>query len=78
MKAFRVTGHFQMGHNLKQPFTKQFAAESEDAVRERVFSDLGSRHGVTRRRIAIDSVSEVKDQDELDPVVRHQMVRSGA
>lgn len=78
MKPFRVTGHFEMGHNRKQPFTKQFAAEDEERVRERVLSELGSRHAVTRRQITITDVSVITDEEELDPIVRHIIEKSGA
>lgn len=71
MKAFKVTGHFEMGHNKKQPFAKEFAAESEDAARERTLSDIGSRHGVHRRQIHVDAVAVLKEDDVTDPTVRH-------
>lgn len=78
MKAFRVTGHFQMGQNLKQPFTKQFAGETEEAVRERALSDLGSRHKVPRRRIEITGITVVTDEEELDPIVRYAVEKAEA
>lgn len=79
MKAFRVTGHFQMGQNLKQPFTKQFAGETEDDVRERALSDIGSRHAVPRRRIEIKEIVDVTaDEENLDPIVRYALQKAGA
>lgn len=77
MKAFRVSGHFHMGHNLKQPFTKQFAGEDEAAVRERTLSDIGSRHGVGRRRIQINEITEVTNEEDFDPIVRHMIEKQG-
>ena len=78
MKPFRVSGHFAMGHNPKQQFTKFFAAENEDQVRERILSDLGSRHGVPRRRIHIAEIVDISDAEELDPIVRHVLKKAGA
>lgn len=78
MKPFSVTGHFQMGHNRKQPFTKQFAAEDEEAVRERVLSEIGSRHGVSRRNIQIQEVRVLSDDEDWDPIVRHIVQKHGA
>lgn len=73
MKAFKVTGHFQMGHNKQQPFTKEFAAADANAARERTLSDLGSRHGVHRRQIQIADVVEMKPDDVTNDHVRHTL-----
>jgi ribosomal protein L20A (L18A) len=59
MKVFKITGTFQMGRYRKQPFTKEVAAEDDARAREILFSDLGSKHGTPRRRIAIAAVVEV-------------------
>lgn len=76
MKPFRVIGHFQMGQNRSQPFTKQFAAKDEESVRERVYSELGSRHGVPRRNIVIKEVQVIGDDEDFDPIVRY-LVQKG-
>jgi large subunit ribosomal protein LX len=78
MKPFRLTGHFQMGNNKQQTFVKQFAAPDEETVRERLYSELGSRHGVTRRQIEITKVEVIGNDEDLDPIVRHVIEKSGA
>jgi len=59
MKVFRVTGTFQMGRIRKQRFVKEVAAEDEARAREVLLSEIGSKHGTPRRRIAIASIEEV-------------------
>jgi len=66
MKAFRVTGSFQMGHNW-QPFSKEFAALDENGAREKALSIFGSKHRVRRDQIKITEVSECKEPE--DPLV---------
>ena len=59
MKVYRVTGTFQMGRARVQAFVREVAADDEARAREILYSDLGSKHGTPRRRIAIVSVEEV-------------------
>ena len=59
MKVFRITGTFQMGRLRGQKFMKEIAAEDEARAREVLHSELGSKHGTPRRRIAIAAVEEV-------------------
>jgi len=59
MKVFRVVGTFEMGRVRRQAFSKEVAAEDEARAREILYSDIGSKHGTPRRRIAIESVAEV-------------------
>lgn len=70
MKAFRVTGSFMMG-DAWQNFTKEVVGDDENAVREAVFSRLGSKHRVKRTRIKIAEVSEIALKDVTDPITRH-------
>src|SRR2546430_15578798 len=64
MKAFRISGRFRMGRSW-QPFSKELAAQDEAGAREKLFSILGSQHGVPRKYVSITGVEEVpKDQVE--------------
>src|SRR2546422_9828657 len=64
MKAFRISGRFRMGRSW-QPFSKELAAQDEAGAREKLFSILGSQHGVPRKYVSIAGVEEVpKDQVE--------------
>ena len=59
MKVFRVKGTFQMGRVRAQSFETEVAADDKGRAREILYSDIGSKHGTPRRRIAITSVEEV-------------------
>lgn len=71
MKPYHVKGTFQMGINKRQPFMLECAAKDDDAAREYVYSDLGSRHGIVRRLIKIESVEEKKLEEIANPRVRY-------
>lgn len=72
MKAFRVRGTFLMGRT-QQPFTKEVAAADAEEARERVLSDLGSKHRTKRKDIHVDEVSEMSAAEVEDPAVLHLM-----
>jgi large subunit ribosomal protein LX len=56
-----------------QTYSKELAAADEAAAREKLFSLLGSQHGVARKYVTIAKVEEVpKDQIE-DHAVRYAM-----
>jgi len=59
MKAYRVSGKFMMGDTW-QAFTKEVVGESEDEVREVMYSRLGSKHRVKRAKIRISEVTEIE------------------
>src|SRR2546422_10644856 len=72
MKAFRISGRFRMGRSW-QPFSKELAAQDEAGAREKLFSILGSQHGVPRKYVSIAGVEEVpKDQVE-DHAVKYTL-----
>jgi large subunit ribosomal protein LX len=67
MKAFRVTGKFYMGDHW-QNFTKDVAGENDAAVKEKVYSRLGSKHRVKRAKIEISEVKEISLEEVTDPI----------
>lgn len=69
MKAYRISGEFQMGRD-RQAFTLETLADSEEEATEWAFSILGSRHRAKRQQIDIEDVHE-EDLDEVeDPTVQ--------
>jgi large subunit ribosomal protein LX len=44
-------------------FSRELLGEKESHVRERILSELGSRHRVKRREITISEVKEIKPED---------------
>ena len=71
MDVYRVTGTFKMGGSM-QPFTKEFAGANKGAVKEQVYSILGSMHGVSRRFIVIDSVKKIPAEEATDLVAAYK------
>lgn len=69
--AYKAEGDFQMGR-MRQHFVLEVAATDEEDARHHVYADLGSRHGVPRRLIDIESVTKVA-ADDAHPVTRHRM-----
>ena len=68
MQAFRATGTFPNGRTI-QPFTKDVVAADEVDARHRVYSFFGSRHGVNRRFVKIESVDKIEPTTSTEPAV---------
>ena len=68
MQAFRATGTFPNGRVI-QAFTKDVVAADEVDARHRIFSFFGSRHGVNRRFVNIESVSKIEPTTSKEPAV---------
>lgn len=56
MSTFTVTGRFQSRDGW-QTFTKTVDAPNEDVARERIYADVGSRHGRKRTQVELEEVS---------------------
>ncbi|MDP6870727.1 MAG: 50S ribosomal protein L18Ae [Candidatus Thalassarchaeaceae archaeon] len=69
MKAFRATGSYRAGKR-DQPFSVDVVATDEDDAMERILSNFGSRHRVTRRFILVDGIAEIDPADSVAPVVQ--------
>lgn len=72
MKAYRISGTFQMGGD-EQPFTLETLAESEDEATQWAYSVLGSRHRAQRRQIDVETVEQEAAEDVEDPRVLHEL-----
>ena len=68
-KIFRIQGKFMMGKGLKH-FTKELKAISEDDIREKIYSEFGSKHRIGRNKIFIDEIKEISEEDALDPMIK--------
>ena len=68
-KVWRVAGEYKKKKRTFT-FTKEMIALNESHVRERVFSDLGSRHRVKRREIEITTIEEIKPEEVTDLELR--------
>ena len=70
MQAFRVSGTAPFG-SQRQKFNIDIVASSADDAEHRCYSILGSRHKTTRRKISIESISEIDPRTSSEPMVLH-------
>lgn len=72
MKAFKITGTFQMGRN-RQDFIKETVADDKSSATEKLLSELGSKHNVKRYQIDISDIKELKPEEVSDPVIQYAL-----
>lgn len=58
MSEFTVRGSFQTPNGTSE-FTKTVEAPNEEVARDRIYSELGSEHGLKRTQVDLTEVSEV-------------------
>jgi len=58
MANFEIKGKLKLGF-FWEKFTKIIESENEKNAREKAYSTIGSQHGLKRRSIVIETVSEV-------------------
>ena len=68
-KIFRIKGSFVMGSET-QVFTKEFRAIKEEDIYEKLYSIFGSKHGIKRNQIKVDSIEEISEDEVVDPIVK--------
>ena len=68
-KIYRVEGTFVMGDEYHK-FVKEYKATSENDVVEKIYERFGSKHGINRNQISIDSIEEIAPEDVVDPIVK--------
>ena len=59
LKTYRVSGTFRMGDRWAH-FESDVPADSSERAREKILSEYGSRHHVSRRYVKIEKVEEQK------------------
>lgn len=57
MKDFVVKGKFKAGCEWEK-FTKQVASQNEKNAEDKVYSLFGSKHGIKRMFVKIESIAE--------------------
>jgi ribosomal protein L20A (L18A) len=68
MQPFRATGTFPNGR-IVQKFSKDVVARDEVDARHRIYSFFGSRHGVNRRFVKIESLAQIEPTESSEPAV---------
>ena len=66
---FRVTGEI-VKPNLKTTFKKEIRALSPENAKEKVYTDIGSRHRAKRFQIRIQKVEEVSSEEIENPLIK--------
>jgi large subunit ribosomal protein LX len=69
VKVFRVTGEI-VKPNLKTTFKKEIRALSPENAKEKVYTDIGSRHRAKRFQIRIQKVEEVSSEEIENPLIK--------
>ena len=69
-KIYRVKGKFLMGRRM-QPFALEMISMKPEDVRERVYSEFGSKHRVKRSRVVVETIEEIAVADASDPTVKY-------
>jgi len=78
MDVFRISGTFKNGVHW-QKFSKELMAKDEAAAVEKLYSDMGGKHGVNRAQVKIEEVKTVKPEDVenivLKQSIEHNLVK---
>lgn len=61
IKKFRITGEIKKGR-ARIPFSVEFNALKEEHAIQRVYAEMGSRHGARRFEIKITKVEEALEE----------------
>ena len=68
-KIYRVKG-ILMDIDKVKPFTKELKAIKEEDIEEKILSDFGSKHRLSRKDIKIESIEEISKEDVTDPIIK--------
>jgi large subunit ribosomal protein LX len=69
MKVFKVTGQINKPR-LNTPFAKEVIADKAEHAVEKIYSEIGSRHRVSRYHIKIISSEEVAVENIQNAVLK--------
>ncbi len=69
VKVFRITGEI-VKPNLKTTFKKEIRALSPENAKEKIYTDIGSKHRVKRYHIRIQKIEEVSSEEIENPLIR--------
>ncbi|RLF91250.1 50S ribosomal protein L18a [Thermococci archaeon] len=69
VKVFRIKGRFRCGEFF-QEFRKEVPAIVPKHALEKVYSEIGSKHGVKRHQILIEKIEEISLEEVENPLVR--------
>ncbi|MFX1578723.1 MAG: 50S ribosomal protein L18Ae [Promethearchaeota archaeon] len=64
-KIWRASGVYKKKKRIFR-FNRELLGDKDSHVRERILSELGSRHRVKRREITINEIKEIKPEEITD------------
>lgn len=68
-KIFRVKGQLLDVDKTKK-FTRELKAIKEEDVKEKLYSEFGSKHRLNREKIVFDEITEISADEVTDPIVQ--------
>ncbi|MFB0544588.1 MAG: 50S ribosomal protein L18Ae [Asgard group archaeon] len=73
VKIFRIIGTYRdIRNGFTQAFKFELRALKEEEAKEKVYSELGSKHRIRRRFINIERVEVVEDSSEVEnPMIQY-------
>jgi len=69
IKVFRITGKI-VKPNLKTTFRKEIRALNPENAKEKIYTDVGSKHRAKRFQIRILEVEEILPEEIQNPLIR--------
>jgi large subunit ribosomal protein LX len=71
-KVWRVSGEYTK-KKRSFGFTKEILADTELHVKEKILSEIGSRHKVSRRYISFSEITEIKPEELTSLELRRKL-----
>jgi len=68
-KIFRVKGKL-LDVDKTKPFTRELKGIKEEDVKEKLYSEFGSKQHLNRDKIVFDEIVEITADEVTDPVVK--------
>jgi len=69
VKVYRIKGVFER-NGKKEKFTREYRGTKPEDAKERLYSEIGSKHRVPRTKIWIEEIAEINPEEAKDPIVR--------
>lgn len=71
-RVWRVKGNYRKDRTLLR-FSRELIADKEEHARERILSEIGSRHRVRRKDIEINDVKEIRPEEVTNLDIRRTL-----
>lgn len=69
-KIYRVKGTL-LDSDKAKPFTREMKATKEADIKEKLYSEFGSKHRLNRDQIIFNEIAEIAPEDVKDPIVQN-------